>query len=51
MDLLVKEFEEAKKRELEFDPRKHRLQHGIRDLDINKIKYGESFKGTGTKLG
>lgn len=25
------EYEEARKRELEFDPRKHRLVHGIRN--------------------
>lgn len=30
IESLVKEFEEARKRELEFDPRKHRLKHGIR---------------------
>jgi len=27
---LMKEYEEARKRELEFDPRQHRLKHGIR---------------------
>ena len=36
IDVLLKEFEEAKKRELEFDPRKHRLKHGIRDYDKTK---------------
>ena len=29
VDNLMKEYEEARKRELEFDPRKHRLVHGI----------------------
>ena len=44
----MKEHEEARKRELEFDPRKHRLQHGIRN-------YGGSaaakFKGSGFRVG
>ena len=33
---------------LEFDPRKHRLKHGIR---IPKGTYEDSFKGKGFKLG
>jgi len=47
VSLLLKEYEEARKREQEFDPRKHRLKHGIRPPQgsIN------SFKGSGTKLG
>lgn len=47
IDVLLKEFEEAKKRELEFDPRKHRLTHGIRNYDKTKSQ----FQGTGFKLG
>jgi len=43
----VKEYEEAKKRELEFDPRKHRLTHGIRNYNLE----GAGFKGEGVKLG
>lgn len=39
IDVLLKEFEEAKKRELEFDPRKHRLTHGIRDYDKTKSQF------------
>ena len=34
IEVLLKEFEEARKRELEFDPRKHRLKHGIRTLNL-----------------
>ena len=37
VDLLLKEYEEAKKREMEFDPRQHRLPNGIREMDINSI--------------
>ena len=33
IDVLLKEYEEARKRELEFDPRQHRLKHGIRNFD------------------
>jgi hypothetical protein len=47
VDTLVKEYEEARRRELEFDPRKHRLKHGLRDWN----KTAESFKGKGVKLG
>jgi hypothetical protein len=47
VDTLVKEYEEARRRELEFDPRKHRLKHGLRDWN----KTSESFKGKGVKLG
>jgi len=48
VDVLVQEYEEAKKREQEFDPRQHRLKHGIR---AQKNSVQESFKGTGYKLG
>lgn len=48
IDLLVKEYEEAKRRELEFDPRKHRLKHGIRNY---KGSIDDNFKGSGVKLG
>ena len=47
IDNLLKEHEEARKRELEFDPRKHRLEHGIRNYGGSIIK----FKGSGVKLG
>ena len=45
---LMKEYEEARKRELEFDPRQHRLKHGIRAFDKEK---GMGFTGKGVKLG
>ena len=45
---LLKEYEEARKRELEFDPRKHRLKHGIRNFDRDK---SAGFSGKGVKLG
>ena len=45
---LLKEYEEARKRELEFDPRQHRLKHGIRNFDPSKMS---GFKGKGVKLG
>lgn len=48
VDLLLQEYEESRKRELEFDPRKHRLKHGIR---IPKGTREDSFKGKGFKLG
>jgi hypothetical protein len=47
IEVLLKEYEEARKRELEFDPRKHRLKHGIRNFD----KTATSFSGKGVKLG
>lgn len=46
VDFLLKEYEEARKRELEFDPRKHRLRHGIREP-----KQIGGFQGKGSKLG
>jgi hypothetical protein len=48
IDLLLKEYEEARKRELEFDPRQHRLKHGIRNF---KSGVEDNFKGKGFKLG
>ena len=45
--MLIKEYEEARRRELEFDPRKHRLKHGLRNFNPS----AESFKGKGVKLG
>jgi hypothetical protein len=51
VDLLVKEYEEARKRELEFDPRKHRLKNGIRNIDVNEIKGIKAFTGKGVQLG
>ena len=48
VDHLLKEYEEARKRELEFDPRQHRLKHGIRDQQTNGIN---AFGGQGVKLG
>lgn len=48
VELLLKEYEEARKRELEFDPRQHRLKHGIRAYKANGFN---TFGGTGTKLG
>jgi hypothetical protein len=48
VESLVKEYEEARKRELEFDPRKHRLKHGIRNFDGKKEA---GFTGKGVKLG
>ena len=51
VDLLVKEYEEARKRELEFDPRKHRLKNGIRTIDVNEIKGIKAFTGKGVQLG
>lgn len=47
VESLLNEFEEARKRELEFDPRKHRLKHGIRPV---KGTTG-GFEGKGMKLG
>ena len=49
MDALLKEYEEARKRELEFDPRKHRLVHGIRNYKGSD--HNSTFKGQGVKLG
>ena len=46
---MLKEYEEARKRELEFDPRKHRLVHGIRDY--KGVDGANTFKGKGLKLG
>ena len=43
----MKEYEEARKRELEFDPRKHKLQHGIYNYGSSRAQ----FKGKGVKLG
>lgn len=43
----MKEYEEARKRELEFDPRKHRLTHGIYNYGGSKAV----FAGQGKKLG
>lgn len=51
VDLLVKEYEEARKRELEFDPRKHRLKNGIREIDVEAFKGTKAFTGNGFKLG
>ncbi len=48
VDVLIKEYEEAKKRELEFDPRKNRLVHGIRNYNMGDMS--NVFKGKGTKL-
>lgn len=48
VDHLVKEYEEARKRELEFDPRKHRLKHGIRQPTTHGAIM---FNGKGVKLG
>lgn len=47
VESLLNEYEEARKRELEFDPRKHRLRHGIRQV---KGAIG-TFEGKGLKLG
>ena len=47
VESLVKEYEEAEKREKEFDPRKHRLRHGIR----NPKDSAENFAGKGMRLG
>ena len=47
IESLLKEFEEARKRELEFDPRQHRLKHGIR---IPKEE-ANAFSGKGIRLG
>lgn len=47
VDELMKEYEEARKRELEFDPRKHRLKHGIRNYGGST---NQSFKGKGVIL-
>jgi len=41
------EYEESRKRELEFDPRKHRLIHGIRNF---KGSLDNNFKGKSTSL-
>ena len=49
--MLVKEYEEARKRELEFDPRKHRLKNGIRQIDVNEFKGIKAFSGKGVMLG
>jgi hypothetical protein len=40
----MKEFEEARKRELEFDPRQHRLTHGIYNYGGDTANH---FKGSG----
>lgn len=45
IDLLQKE-EKQKKAEEDFDPRKHRLRHGIRNYKGDQLK----FEGKGTKL-
>lgn len=44
---LLQEYEEAKKREQEFDPRKHRLKHGIKNYVAS---IDDKFKGKGVKL-
>mmetsp|Transcript_36976 Transcript_36976/g.56649 ORF Transcript_36976/g.56649 Transcript_36976/m.56649 type:complete len:94 (+) Transcript_36976:624-905(+) len=44
--VLLKEYEEAMKREREFDPRKHRLQHGIRAAKAS----ANAFSGKGVKM-
>lgn len=48
INVLLKEYEESRKRELEFDPRKHRLKHGIRNYTGGAKK---GFGGHGVKLG
>ena len=48
IDNLLKEFEEARKRELEFDPRKHKLKHGLR---VPKDSTEGHFGGKGVRLG
>lgn len=48
IESLLKEYEEARKRELEFDPRKHRLKHGIR---VPKETGESRFTGKGFRLG
>ncbi len=48
-DLLKKEMEALKKEEEDFDPRKHRLKHGIRNYD--KANTTNAFDGKkGIKL-
>lgn len=44
----MKEYEAARKRELEFDPRQHRLKHGIYNYGGEAAHF---FKGSGKKLG
>ena len=48
VDNLMKEYEAARKRELEFDPRQHRLKHGIYNYGGEAANF---FKGSGRKLG
>lgn len=43
---LLKDLETDKKDEEDFDPRKHRLRHGIRNYKIE----ANQFTGTGVKL-
>lgn len=50
-DLLAKVKEEEKSKEQpDFDPRKHRLVHGIRDYSENGVFGVNSFQGQGIKL-
>ena len=43
---LLKKEEESKKNEEDFDPRKHRLTHGIRNYKLDGLK----FEGQGIKM-
>jgi hypothetical protein len=52
-EMVKKELEQVKKKvdEEDFDPRKHRLKHGIRNYDKSAGVSADYFKGmTGVKL-
>ena len=43
---LLQKSEDSKKKEEDFDPRNHRLKHGIRNYKDDKLK----FEGKGIKM-